>query len=179
QQQKKFKYKLVENNANRNKFETAIEWLIHAGIVNQSKCIVKPARPLRQDENNMSFKLYLLDVGLLSHLAEVSIFDVLQNEKYDYLGALTENYVAQTFVAQNRKLCYWISGNEAEVDFLLTLDNSIIPCEVKSSDNVKAKSLQEYVKRYEPNYSIRISAKNFGFENNIKAVPLYAVHCLR
>jgi predicted AAA+ superfamily ATPase len=178
QEQKKFKYKLVEEKGNKNKFETAIEWLLQAGIVNQCKCIIKPARPLKQDENKMSFKLYLLDVGLLCHLAEVSIYDVLQNEKFDYIGALTENFISQTFTAQNKKLFYWTSGNEAELDFLLTLDNVIIPCEVKSSDNVKARSLQEYVKKYSPKYSIRISAKNFGMENGIKSVPLYAVHCL-
>jgi predicted AAA+ superfamily ATPase len=178
QQQKKFKYKLVEEKGNKNKFETAIEWLLQAGIVNQCKCVLTPHRPLKQDENAMFFKLYLLDTGLLCYMAEVEIFDILQREKFDYLGALTENFVAQTLTANGKKLFYWISGNEAEVDFLLNLDHDIIPCEVKSSDNVKAKSLNEYVKAYKPAYSFRISAKNFGFENDIKSVPLYAIHCI-
>jgi hypothetical protein len=64
------------------------------------------------------------------------------------------------------------------VDYLLRTEEGIIPCEVKADTNVGSKSLQEYVKKYAPNYAIRISAKNFGFENKIKSVPLYAVHCL-
>ena len=102
----------------------------------------------------------------------------LQNDIL-YRGFLTENYVAQTFVAQGHELHYWTSGNLAEVDFLLNLSNGIIPVEVKATDNVRSRSLQVYVEKYRPNYAIRVSARNFGFENGIKSVPLYAVHCIR
>jgi predicted AAA+ superfamily ATPase len=177
-EQKKFRYKLVEEKANKQKYETAIEWLIQAGLVLFVPLVTEPVRPLKQDENNKNFKLYLSDVGLLVHLAGITQFDIFQNKDFKYIGALTENFVAQTFVSKNRKLYYWSSGNEAEVDFLLSQETGIIPCEVKAAENVKSKSLSVYVEKYKPAYAIRISAKNFGFENNIKSTPLYAVHCV-
>jgi predicted AAA+ superfamily ATPase len=112
------------------------------------------------------------------HLAGIKLFDIFQNKDFNYMGALTENYVAQTFASKNRKLYYWTSGNEAEIDFLLSQESGIIPCEVKAADNVKSKSLSVYVSKYKPQYAVRISAKNFGFESGIKSVPLYAAHCI-
>jgi len=119
----------------------------------------------------------LLDVGISNKLARIEISNILQ-EKIDYIGAITETYVAQQFTANRRKLCYWTSGNTAEVDYLLQTEDGIIPCEVKSDVNVISKSLNVYVAKYKPKYAIRISAKNFGYENNIKSVPLYAVYCI-
>jgi predicted AAA+ superfamily ATPase len=140
--------------------------------------ITKPQIPLLIDENNNSFKLYLLDTGIFNQLAGIAFSDILQNEKFNCIGAITETFVAQQFTANRHKLYYWNSGNTAEVDYLLRTEEGIIPCEVKADTNVGSKSLQEYMKKYEPNFSIRISAKNFGFENKTKSVPLYAVHCL-
>ena len=178
QEQKRFRYKLVEDKANKQKFETAIEWLIQAGMLLFCPLISNPVRPLKTNENNKTFKLYLSDVGLLVHLAGIKPFDIFQNKDFKYIGAITENYVAQTLASKNEKLHYWSSGNEAEIDFLLSQETGIVPCEVKAADNVKSKSLSVYVSKYKPSYSIRISAKNFGFENGIKSVPLYAVHCI-
>ncbi|MDR1518233.1 MAG: DUF4143 domain-containing protein [Dysgonamonadaceae bacterium] len=177
QEQTKFRYKLVEEKGNKQKYETAIEWLLQAGLLLHCSLITSPIRPLKPDENNKNFKLYLSDVGLLVHLAGVTQFDIFQNKDFKYIGALTENFVAQTLTALKHNLYYWTSGNEAEVDFLLSEEKGIIPCEVKSAENVQAKSLNVYKSKYQPEYAIRISGKNFGFENNIKSVPLYAVHC--
>ncbi|MCL2510721.1 MAG: ATP-binding protein [Bacteroidales bacterium] len=178
QEQKKFRYKLVEEKANKQKYETAIEWLIQAGLVLFCPLVSNPVRPLKSDENDKNFKLYLSDVGLLVHLAGIKLFDIFQNKDFKYIGALTENFVAQMFASKNEKLYYWVSGNEAEIDFLLSQETGIVPCEVKAADNVKSKSLSVYISKYKPLYAIRISAKNFGFENGIKSVPLYAVHCI-
>ncbi|MDR1653430.1 MAG: DUF4143 domain-containing protein [Prevotellaceae bacterium] len=178
QEQTKFRYKLVEEKGNKQKYETAIEWLLQAGLLLHCPLISDPVRPLNSDKNNKSFKLYLSDVGLLVHLANVTQFDVTQNRNFIYIGALTENFVDQTLATHNQKLYYWNSGNEAEVDFLLSQEQGIVPCEVKSAENVQAKSLAVYIQKYKPQYAIRISGKNFGFENNIKSVPLYAAHCL-
>ena len=178
QEQKKFRYKLVEEKANKQKFETAIEWLIQAGLALFCPLVSNPVRPLKSDKNDKSFKLYLSDVGLLVHLAGIKPFDIFQNKNFKYIGALTENFVAQIFASKNEKLHYWSSGNEAEIDFLLSQETGIVPCEVKAADNVKSKSLSVYISKYKPLYSIRISAKNFGFENGIKSVPLYAAHCI-
>jgi predicted AAA+ superfamily ATPase len=178
QKQTKFRYKLVEEKGSKEKFETAIEWLSQAGILQQCKLIEKPEKPLKSDENNKAFKLYMSDTGLLVFQAGVKVYDIFENTKFDFIGGITENFVAQQLTALNKNLYYWTSGNDAEVDFILSEETGIIPCEVKSSNNIKSKSLSEYIKKYAPNYSIRISAKNFGFENKIKSVPLYAVHCL-
>jgi predicted AAA+ superfamily ATPase len=178
QDQKKFRYKLVEDNGNKQKFETAIEWLLQAGLLLYCPVISNPVRPLQSDRNKSGFKLYHSDVGLLVHKAGITQFDILQNKNFKFIGALTENYVSQEFVSSNKKLYYWRSGNEAEVDFLLSNEQGVIPCEVKASENVKSKSLSVYISMYNPEYAIRISSKNFGFENNIKSVPLYAVFCL-
>jgi hypothetical protein len=95
-----------------------------------------------------------------------------------FVGAIAENYVAQSFMAKGYGLFYWTSGNAAELDFVLQKGNDIIPVEVKSGTRTKAKSMNLFVQKYQPSYSIRISAKNFGFENNIQSVPLYAVFCI-
>jgi len=93
-------------------------------------------------------------------------------------GSITENYVAQVFASKQYGLFYWTSDGIAELDFVLQKDNDIIAVEVKTGKRVKSKSLNMFVTKYNPAYSIRISSKNFGFENNIKSVPLYAVFCI-
>lgn len=80
--------------------------------------------------------------------------------------------------ANGYNLYYWTSSSQAEVDFIIQVYDKVIPIEVKSDVHVKSRSLSVYVNVYEPDYSIRISAKNFGFKNNIKSVPLYAVFCI-
>ena len=178
QKQTKFRYKLVEEKGNKEKFETAIEWLVQAGILQTCNRIEKPEKPLKSRENEKAFKLYMGDAGLLVYQGGVKVYDIFENPKFDFIGGITENFVAQQLTAQNRNLYYWTSGNDSEVDFILNEEKGIIPCEVKADINVISKSLSEYVKKYNPDYSIRFSAKNFGFENNIKSVPLYATHCL-
>ena len=96
-----------------------------------------------------------------------------------FKGALTENYVMQALIANGLQPYYWNSDGKAELDFLFQdSDGNIIPIECKAAENVKSKSLNIYISRYKPPYSIRVSAKNFGFENNIKSIPLYALFCL-
>jgi predicted AAA+ superfamily ATPase len=96
-----------------------------------------------------------------------------------FKGALAENYVASALTTNGYASYYWESQGKAEVDFIIQdNDGNIIPIEVKSSDNVRSKSLNQFVAKYNPIYSIRISSKNFGFENGIKSVPLYAAFCI-
>ena len=91
---------------------------------------------------------------------------------------MTENYVYNQLTINGLSLYYWTSGSQAEVDFITRLENEIIPIEVKAKINNRSRSLGVYVDRYKPSYSIRISQKNFGFENGIKSVPLYATFCI-
>jgi predicted AAA+ superfamily ATPase len=174
----KFSYKLVEQGGKKEKFETAIEWLIQASMLLGCVLLERPQIPLSAYKKENMFKLYCSDTGLLTSLANIKFKDIMQTNNMQYRGFLTENYVAQHFVAGGQTLYYWNSGNKAEIDFLLDANDGIIPCEVKASDHVRSRSLGVYVEKFNPPYSIRISQKNFGFENNIKSIPLYAVFCI-
>ena len=96
---------------------------------------------------------------------------------YTYKGALTETYVATQLISMGIDLHYW-KNNTSELDFIIEKDDDIYPIEVKSGKNTKSRSLGVYVSKYNQKFSIRISTKNFGFENNIKSIPLYAVFAI-
>jgi predicted AAA+ superfamily ATPase len=127
-----------------------------------------------------NFKLYMSDVGLLTMKSGISQQTILAAGEIDntFLGAITENYVAQAFTANRYGLYYWTSEGKAEIDFIMQKGNDIIAVEVKTGTHVKSRSLSTFIEKFKPSYSIRISGKNFGFENNIKSVPLYAVFCI-
>lgn len=174
---KKFKYSLVEKSARAREYEGSMEWLIASNMILKCNGIKTPKSPLKAYiEDN--FKVYLSDIGLLRKLAKISIQEIILNRNMLYKGVLAENYVAQVLYAKTRELYYWQLGSMYEVDFLINIEGNIIPIEVKASDNVSSKSLNYYIERYKPKYSVRISSKNFGFENNIKSIPLYAAHLL-
>ena len=96
-----------------------------------------------------------------------------------FKGGLTGNYVFNQFTSNGFDLYYWTRGNQAEIDFIVRIKEDIMPIEVKSSDNTRSRSLSVYTSKYAPAYSIRLSMKNFGFENDIKSVPLYAAFCIK
>jgi predicted AAA+ superfamily ATPase len=174
----KFMYHLVETGGNRDKYQTAIDWLVQANMALQTPKIETSQKPLTAYKSENCFKLYLSDVGLLTSLSQTKFNEIIQSQDWIYRGYLTENYVAQTLHAHRHLLYYWNSENRAEVDFLLDTENGVIPVEVKASDNVRSKSLRVYVEKYKPDYAIRISSRHFGFANGVKSVPLYAAHCI-
>lgn len=171
---KTFRYHLIDEEGRKRKYETPIEWLVSSGMVLVSYKIKKPEIPLKVYIDEDSFKLYLSDVGLLTSISEINYPDIMLERPFAFKGAITENYIAQELIAKDTSLYYWTYGRNAEVDFILYNEDGIIPVEVKSGSNVKSTSLNIYMRENKPKYGIRISTKNFGFENNIKAVPLYA-----
>ena len=176
---RKFQYKDIEKGAKKREFESSIDWLKASNLVYQCTLISKIQPPLKAFEQFDYFKLYLNDVGLLTSLLEMNFSDILLDTEYMFKGAIAENYIAQTFRANNIPLYYWKSNNSAEIDFLLYNDDGIIPVEVKANNNTKSKSLKLYMEKYNPKYSIRISTKNFGYTNNIKSIPLYAAYLIK
>ncbi|MDF2510822.1 MAG: hypothetical protein K0S04_688 [Herbinix sp.] len=94
------------------------------------------------------------------------------------MGAIAENYVAQSLTATGYDLYYWVSGNTAELDFLLQKDGIITVIEVRHDMNTKSKSLSEFLKRYQPDRAYKASLKNFGRAENFIAIPLYSVFCI-
>lgn len=177
----KFQYAVINSKARAKDYESSLFWLKTANVILDCKRITEGKCPISFYEDNNSFKIYYSDIGLLSLRMNMIPNSIIQNINISdkVRGILAESYVAQEFVAMGVSLHYWTSSNTAEVDFVIQKDDSAIPVEVKSSDNVRARSLSIYIKNYNPNYAIRISSKNFGFENGIKSVPLYAVFCLK
>lgn len=178
----KFQYKVIKSGARASEYEVAMEWLRAAGMIN--KCIhVKEGKlPLSAYAENDAFKIYMVDTGLLCSKFDIAANVVIHTpHSFDgFKGALTENYIMQALIANGIQPYYWSSQGKAEVDFVFQdRQGNIIPLEAKSADNVRSKSLRNYRDTYKPAYSIRVSAKNFGFENGIKSVPLYAVGCLK
>lgn len=175
---KKFKYSIIEKSARAREYESSLEWLISSNMILRCEDIKIPKSPLKAYVDN-NFKIYLSDIGLLRVLSKISINEIITNRNMLYKGILAENYVAEVLFSKKRELYYWqLDSGKYEVDFLINIEGDIIPIEVKASDNITSKSLNYYIDRYKPKYSIRISTKNFGFSNNIKSIPLYATHLI-
>ena len=173
---KKFLYQLAKTGARAREYEDALKWLISSGLVYNIFNCKKPALPLSAYDDLSAFKLYMLDVGLLrqhSHL-KPSAFKDGNRLFVEFKGALTENYILQSLLAQFQvSPRYWTSEGKAEVDFLIQYDNDIIPIEVKSDENVRSKSLTYYNNLYKPKFRIRFSLKNFSFNEGLLNIPLF------
>ena len=170
---KKFKYSLVEKSARSREYETSTDWLLSSNMLLKCQNIKIPKSPLKAYVDN-NFKIYLNDIGLLRVLSKISINEIITNKNMLYKGVFIENYVAENLYNKYHELYYWTLGNTYEVDFLINIEGDIIPIEVKASDNTTSKSLNYYINKYKPKYSIRLSTKNFGESNGIKSIPLYA-----
>ena len=176
----RFQYKLVKPGGRAAEFENAIEWLGLSGIVTRVHVLDTVKKPLDNYKNINSFKIFVTDVGLLCAKNNVLANDVLysSSELNDFKGGMTENYVCSQLICRGYECYTWYSEGEAEIDFVIQREGKIIPIEVKSADNSKAKSLSIYTGKFKPEYAIKISANNFGFAYNVKTIPLYAVFCL-
>jgi len=174
---RKFQYKMIAKGARSSLFGESIDWLIRAGVVLKCEKTTSGNIPPTIAKDISAFKLYMSDVGLVSHKANLtrenmSVFD------NTFMGGINENYVACTLAGNDYDLFYWASDSIAEVDFVAMINDKIIPIEVKSGKNTRSYSLNSYMNKYNPEYAIRISQRNFGYENRIKSVPLYATHLI-
>lgn len=176
----RFQYKLLKKGGRASEFENAIEWLCLSGITSQVYRAEQIRKPLENYRDIDAFKIYVSDLGLLCAKKDLAANDVLYmvDEIDDFKGGMTENYVNVQLTINGYTTYYWESERGAEVDFVIQRDGQLIPIEVKSADNTKAKSLNIYIKAYQPSYAIKLSAKKFGFENGKKTVPLYAAFCI-
>ena len=175
---KKFQYKVVQKGGSASLFGASIEWLNLAGVVLKCQRINQAYEPIAVYADLSAFKLYMGDVGLLTMKSGISQQTVLSGEGNTFMGAVTENYVAQQLTAKGYDLYYWESGSTAELDFVLQKDNRIIGIEVKKGEHVRSRSLSVFINNYKPALSIRLSLKNFGEKDKLNSIPLYAVFCI-
>lgn len=175
---KKFQYKVVQKGGTTAIFGVSIEWLNLAGIVIKCQRVEHGFEPIPVYTDLSSFKLYMSDVGILTMKSGLPHHIILSGEGNTFLGALMENYVASQLKANGYDLYYWTSEYSAELDFVIVKDQRVYAIEVKKGEHVRSKSLSQFVSKYHPYRAIRFSMKNFGNENDIWSIPLYAVFCL-
>lgn len=175
---KKFQYKMVQKGGTANIFGASIEWLNFAGVVLKCQKTEHGMDPISVYSDLSSFKLYMGDTGLLTAKSGISQHVILNGENNYFMGAIAENYVAQALNAAGYDLYYWVSGNTAELDFILQKDGLITVVEVKHDTNTKSKSLSEFLRRYQPDRAFKVSLKNFGRADHYIAIPLYSVFCI-
>lgn len=177
----KFTYSKIKSGGRASEFADAIEWLCLAGVASQLFRVEQIKLPLAAYKSLNDFKFFMSDVGLCCASLDVLFEDILFDnpEMNDFKGGLTENYINNQMLVNGLSCFYWTSGSQAEVDFITRLGSNVVPIEVKSSENTRSKSLNVFMTKFNPTHAVRISAKNFGFENNIKSVPLYAAFCIK
>lgn len=174
----KFIFSHVKKGWRSKDLEDALEWLVNAGLVYKVCKIEKPYMPLSSYADETSFKLYMADVGILRKLSKLPYEVVLDATPtyQEFKGSMTENYVlCELLKSVDDTAYYWSSGNTAEVDFIIQCGAEIVPIEVKSERNVKARSLAEYRKKYMPKYSVKTSMKCEASGEEVLNIPLYLI----
>ena len=177
---KKFIFSAIRKSARGREYENAITWLEDAGLILRTFLLSTAKKPLQGYVNRNSFKVYMLDVGLLGAMANMSVDIFAQGNKLftEYKGAFVENYVAQQLAAMKRPLYYWRSGGAAELDFIIETADDILPLEVKAGINSKSKSLHSYHNRFHPPVLLRSTLLNLKQDGDIINIPLYALNYL-
>lgn len=176
---KKFIYGALRKGARANDFEIAIQWLVDSGLVHKVHRISKPVVPLKFYEDMASFKLFLLDCGLLGALSETPPEQMLigDNVFEEYKGAFTENYVLQQLKSLPRTFVYYYSNDNStlEIDFVVQHEAHVIPIEVKAEENLRAKSLRQFVTDNSGLHGVRFSMSDYREQDWLTNVPLWAV----
>jgi len=176
---KKFIYGLIKEGARAKEYELALLWLADCGLVHKVHRVTAPRIPLKAYEDLKTFKLFLLDVGLLSCMTRLRHDTLLDGHELfnEFKGALTEQYVLQQLKTfKDIETYYWTNDRgSAEIDFVIDNGNDVIPVEVKAAVNLKAKSLKAYHDKFNPKLSIRTSMADYKDEGWLLNLPLWAI----
>jgi predicted AAA+ superfamily ATPase len=179
---KKFYYGLIKEGARAREYELAMLWLTDCGLVHKVHRAAAPKLPLKSYEDPKAFKLFLVDVGLLSCKAQLSQRVLLDGNALfsEFKGALTEQYVLQQLkTVKGLSTYYWTSDSgNAEVDFLVSDGRNVVPLEVKAEVNLQAKSLKVFRERFNPGISVRTAMTDYRKEDWLLNLPLYAIHTI-
>lgn len=174
---RKYIYGQVREGARAKDFELAIQWLLDCGLIHKVHRVSKPQLPLKAYMELDTFKMFLLDVGLLAAMGDLSEKVILEGSRIftEFKGALTEQYVLQQLVSELGVTAYYYStpNSRGEIDFLLQADTSVIPLEVKAEENLKARSLRAFCEKYNPRFAVRSSMSDFREQDWMTNIPLY------
>lgn len=176
---KKFIYGLIKNGARAKEYELALAWLIDCGLIYKIDRVSKPNIPLIAYQDTSAFKLYILDVGLLGAMTRIDAKILLEgNEIFtEFKGSFTEQFVL-TELKSNKDIpvFYWSAERAtAELDFIVQLGINVVPIEVKSEENLKAKSLKSFVEKYDTKVNVRTSMSDYRKEEWLINIPLYSI----
>ncbi len=179
---KKFIYGLIKKGARAKEYENSLYWLNDCGLIYKVYRAKTPSMPLKAYIDLSSFKLFIVDVGLLCALADIDMETLLEeNEIFkEFKGSLSEQYVLQQLKSVNNKnVYYWSSEKgDAEIDLLIQNKGNIVPIEVKAGINLKAKSMQVYKNNFTPKVSVRTSLADYKKTDNLYDIPLYMIESL-
>jgi len=174
---KKFIFGLIKKGARAKDYELAIEWLVGNGLIKKVFRVNKPGLPLSSYADISAFKIFVLDIGLLGAMSDLDKHSIIKGNSIfeEFKGALSEQYVFQQI--KNGIVYYWSSVNSiGEIDFLIQKENKIIPIEVKAEENLKAKSLKFFCRKYKNQNAIRTSMSDYRKEDWLVNIPLYAIN---
>lgn len=175
---KKFIYGAIRKGSRAKDFELAIQWLLDAGIIYKVNRISEPKMPLKFYEDFDAFKLFLLDCGLLACMSDAPIDQMLVGDNVftEFKGMFTEQYVMQQLKVIGFTPYYWSnSKTPSEIDFVIQNDNRVIPIEVKAEENVRARSLSQFVKDNTGLKGLRISMKGYVDQEWMENIPLVGI----
>ncbi len=174
---RKFLYGVVREGARAREYEIALQWLFDGGMIHRVSNVSAPRLPLKSYEDKASFKIFAVDIGLLGAMCELDPDTIVKGNNIftEFKGALTEQYVLQQLKLKHDPY-YWSKPNaRQEIDFLLQIGSEIVPIEVKAEENLKAKSLRQFVLDNGTDTAYRTSMSNFREEEWMTNLPLYAV----
>lgn len=175
---KKFIYTALRNGARAREYEEALQWLSDAGMVHLVRRVSSPLMPLKAYEDFGAFKLYAHDVGLLAAMCDIQAKTVLEGNSIftHFKGALAEEFVLQELKANGINPYYWTSDDSrTEVEFVIQAKDSVLPIEVKAEKNLRAKSLQAFIEKFNPEKALRLSMQKHTCGEKILDYPLYAI----
>lgn len=180
---KKFIYGAAKEGARARDFEAALSWLINSGLVYRVNKITKPDLPITAYEDFNSFKLFVLDVGLLGAMTDLQADTIIDGNRIfeEFKGAIAEQYVLQQFkTIKDLPVFYWSNKtSRAEIDFVIQIKSDVVPVEVKAERNLQAKSLKVYMEKFKPNYAIRTSMADYKKTNSLIDIPIYAIEIFK
>lgn len=177
---RKFLYGLVKEGARAREYEIAMQWLIDGGMIYKVPNVSAPRIPLKSYEDKSAFKLFIVDVGLLGAMCELDSGSVVNGNSIftEFKGALTEQYVFQQLILKHTPYYYSKANSQQEIDFLIETAGNVVPIEVKAEENLKAKSLRQFVADNNSQVAYRVSMSAYREESWLTNIPLYCVQTI-